>query len=173
MKDVIKFVRSKTQEQLADILSKEKTGAVFYCDGVHPFGAHIHGFSLPNLAHWGHYELIPYSNIPRYRFDEIRRAMQPNPFKVGQRVKFDSQLRHGWLVRAVQDEFAILTNGKSYTIADVVAGIRGPDNCYGIGYEDDEQIQIAMRRLTADPSSDDHIEISRRHSIPLSIGGIK
>ena len=58
--------------------------------------------------------------------------MSENYLKVGQKVKLDQEKRFNWTVRAVREQYAILTStlfGKGYyTIADLKEGIRGPDD---------------------------------------------
>lgn len=93
--------------------------------------------------------------------------------EVGQKVKFDKEKYFRWTVRAVREPFAILTtagNRGYYCIVDMVKDVRGPDNCYGVGYETDEQIAEAMDRLHDDENG---IEISHRRRIPLVIAGVK
>ena len=102
--------------------------------------------------------------------------MAENILKVGQLVKFDDEKRHNWRVRAVRENFAILTAnffGCYYTIVDFELNIRGPDNCYGIGYETQEQIDNAMKALFGDCLDECHIEVSHRRKKKLNITGIK
>lgn len=101
--------------------------------------------------------------------------MAKHNLQVGQKVKFDDEKIFRWTVRAVRHPFAILTTaGKRgyYTIVDLKKEIRGPDNCYGVGYETDEQVGRAMARLH-EPNGMHGIEISRRNCIPLVISDIK
>lgn len=101
-----------------------------------------------------------------------------NNLVVGQKVRFDSEKTHRWTVRAVRGHFAILTTmqfGKIwYTIIDFEKGIRGPDNCYGIGYKTEEDIQNAMLALHDEhPDGYTSIEVSHRHKVKLDIASIK
>ncbi len=99
--------------------------------------------------------------------------MAENPLKIGQKVKFDEEKRFNWTVRAVRENFAILTSARHYTIVDFDRGVRGPDNHYGIGYETDEQVDNAMRSLFGEGDHDQHTEVSYRHKVKLNITGIK
>lgn len=103
--------------------------------------------------------------------------MIENNLKVGQKVKFDYEKRFNWTVRAVRKQFAILTSnqfGKGfYTIIDFDRQVRGPDDHHGIGYEDDAQIDNAMRSLFGEGDCDQHTEVSHRHQKKLVIAAIK
>lgn len=178
MKEVVKFLSTKTPDEINAILNTANMCSVFYCDGHHPFGPRLdgsplYGFPLPDLRGWTYFELKPYQDIPRYKYQHIRFARKGNPFKVGQKVKFDDEKTFRWTVVAVRDEYAILTTKGAghYTIVDTIEQIRGPDNCYGVGYETDEQIADAMRRLVED--CEDGIEVSHRHRIPLVVTEVK
>lgn len=70
-----------------------------------------------------------------------------NTLIVGQKVKFDDEKRFNWIVRAVREQFAILTSSGHYTIIDFERGIRGPD--------------------------DQHTEVSHRYRKKLNITGVK
>lgn len=170
MKSVVKFLKGKSEAEINAILDTAHPSAVWYLDGDHPFGPRLdgsplYGFPLPDLRGWTYFELKPYQDIPRYKYQDIRFYRKGNPFKVGQKVKFAEEEKL-WTVRAVQDEYAILKSGKYYTIVDTIEQIRGPDDHYGVGYESDEEISDAMRRLT-DEDAEFGIEISHRHRIPL------
>lgn len=176
MKSVVKFLQGKGESEIKAILETAHTAAVWYCDGDHPFGPRLdgsplYGFPLPDLRGWTHFELKPYQDIPRYKYQDIRFYLKGNPFKVGQQVKFEEEGKW-WTVRAVQDEYAILKSGKYYTIVDTIEQIRGPDDCYGVGYETDEEIADAMRRLT-DDDAEFGIKISHRHRISLNVVEVK
>lgn len=99
--------------------------------------------------------------------------MAVNNLKVGQKVKFDEEKRFNWTVRAVRENFAILTSARHYTIVDFDRGVRGPDNHYGIGYETDEQVDNAMRSLFGEGDHDQHTEVSYRHNRVINIAAIK
>lgn len=99
--------------------------------------------------------------------------MALNNLKVGQKVKFDEEKYFNWTVRAVRENFAILTSARHYTIVDFDRGVRGPDDHYGVGYETDEQINNAMRSLFGEVEFDQHIEVSHRHNRAIKIAAIK
>lgn len=96
-----------------------------------------------------------------------------NTLTVGQKVKFDDEKRFNWIVRAVREQFAILTSSGHYTIIDFERGLRGPDDHHGIGYETDEQIDNAMRSLFGEGDLDQHTEVSHRYRKKLNITGVK
>ena len=96
-----------------------------------------------------------------------------NTLIVGQKVKFDDEKWFNWIVRAVREQFAILTSSGHYTIIDFERGIRGPDDHHGIGYKTDEQIDNAMRSLFGEGDFDQHTEISHRYRIKLNIAAVK
>lgn len=90
--------------------------------------------------------------------------------KVGSKLKFDSDKTFRWEVKAIDHPFMICTTAGPkglYTIIDLARKIRGPDNCYGVGYSSEAQIKDALAKLkTGD------IEISNRHKIPLIISEV-
>ena len=96
-----------------------------------------------------------------------------NTLIAGQKVKFDDEKRFNWTVRAVREQFAILTSSGHYTIIDFERGLRGPDDHHGIGYETDEQIDNAMRSLFGEGDLDQHTEVSHRYRKKLNITGVK
>lgn len=103
--------------------------------------------------------------------------MAENYLKVGQKVKFDQEKRFNWTVRAVREQFAIVTAtlfGKGYySIIDFEQGVRGPDDHHGIGYDTDEQIDNSMHSLFGEGDFDQHTEVSHRYRIKLNIAAIK
>ena len=108
--------------------------------------------------------------------------MEPVTMRVGDSVQF-AESKRWWKVRAVSDRFVILTspynlrNTVFYTIIDWERGVRGPDDHYGVGYETEEEIADAMRRLNLDPyvaSEEAPIEVSYRpHTIRLRIEQVR
>lgn len=105
--------------------------------------------------------------------------MTPIPLNVGDSVQF-RESRRWWKVRAVSERFVILTSPFNlrrtvlYSIIDWRRGVRGPDDHYGVGYETDEEIAEALRRLRLPEHADGWIEVSwRAHSIRVDITRIK
>lgn len=96
-----------------------------------------------------------------------------NTLSVGQKVKFDDEKRFNWIVRAVREQFAILTSSSHYTIIDFKKRIRGPDDHHGIGYQTDEQIENSMRSLFGEGDLNQHTEVSYRYRKKLNITAIK
>lgn len=91
--------------------------------------------------------------------------------KVGNKVKFDKDKIFRWTVRAISHPFVICTTAGDvgyYTILNLDKNVRGPDNCYGVGYATEEKILEAIGRLV---SGD--LEISRRNSVPLVIAEVR
>lgn len=176
MEKVRLFVAGQDALVIDGILARASADSVWYCDGPCPDNAEIHGFYLPDTSHWNHEAWKPYEGAEIYKLDHLRNALAGNPLKVGQKVRFNQEKNYAWTVRAVREEFAILTKtifGKGYyTIVDFIQGIRGPDNCYGVGYETDEEVAEAMLGLF-DEHEYRQIEISHRHRIPLVFGGVK
>lgn len=104
--------------------------------------------------------------------------MKQNELKIGQKVKFDEEKRFRWTVRAVRENFAILTTLQFgqiwYTIIDFDRQVRGPDNCYGLGYETQKDIDEVMLALFGESEKlGVHAEVSHRHKVKLNISGVK
>lgn len=74
--------------------------------------------------------------------------------RLGDRLGFADEKRT-YTVRAVSVDgrWAICTKPFNamhtvlYTVIDFAAGVRGPDNCHGLGYETDEQCAEALDRF--------------------------
>lgn len=151
-----------------------------YVDAPNPDNPEIHGF----YTNWESYKTkthaelkdLPCYNQPKYEIQMLLNAVHGNPLKVGYKVKFDDEKIFRWTVRAVREEFSILTTAGEdgyYTIVDHIAGIRGPDNCYGLGYKTDENVANSMLALFGEHPDDINIEISYRHRVPLVISEVK
>lgn len=173
MGNVTAIIEREGVKRIGDILHAAHKDAVYYVDEWNDHFK-VHGYCADKCIVGVH------NQHTHYKLDELRAAFQEavNPLKVGQKVKFAEEKTHRWTVRAVRGQFAILTAmqfGKIwYTIIDFVKGIRGPDNCYGIGYETDEDIANAMLALHGEhPDGHTEIEVSHRHKLPLSIAGVK
>ncbi len=94
----------------------------------------------------------------------------PRAVPVGTKIWFGSE-RHGYIVRASNTAFAVLTkpfNAQKtvlYTIIDWELGIRGPSNLIlNIGAETDEQCSQLLDMLTSG-----EIEVSHRRFVKLDI----
>lgn len=106
--------------------------------------------------------------------------MDPVPLAVGDSVQF-AESKRWWKVRAVSDRFVILTSPFNlqhtvlYSIIDWQRGVRGPDDrVFSSGYETDEQITDALRRLQLPEHADDWIEVSHRAaSIRVDIADVR
>lgn len=89
--------------------------------------------------------------------------------EVGDKVWFQGE-RQGYTVRARNDRYVICTkpfNARRtvlYSVIDCELGVRGTDNCYGIGYETQEQIDEAMRWFEKGRA-----EVSHRNHVYLYI----
>ncbi len=165
-----KLIERLGVKKIRDILRDAHTGAVYFVDEWNDHFK-VHGFYSDKCIVGVH---NPHTH---YKLVDLREAFKEavNPLKVGQKVKFDQEKYFRWTVRAVRSQFAILTTAGEkgyYTIVDFVKEIRGPDNCYGVGYGTDEQVAKAMERLH-EPHGLYGIEISGRHRIPLVIAGVK
>lgn len=87
--------------------------------------------------------------------------------KKGDKVKLAAQ-KQQWTVRGVTERgrFAILTKPFNlkhtvlYTVIDFERGVRGRDNCHGLGYETDEQIADALEAFQA---TEDDLSGQRAH----------
>lgn len=181
MEDVRKFIQEIDDNLLIEgIINRCPADMDSYVDDVNPDNPEIHGFYvnslvLRNMTHADAMKLHWYEK-PRYSVQKLLNAVNGNPLKVGNKVKFDDEKIYTWTVRAVREQFAILTRKEHYTIVDTIEGIRGPDDHYGVGYETDEQVENAMKGLFEEFDFDGphpNIEISHRHRIPLVIAGIK
>jgi hypothetical protein len=80
-------------------------------------------------------------------------TLEASPYPVllvGQRLRFTSDI-YTWKVRRISADgrYAVLTCGKSYSIIDFQAGIRGPDNSYGTGYSTDAEIAESLEKLVS------------------------
>lgn len=112
----------------------------------------------------------------------MRMRLPRNPVErvalhVGDRVQFTGETyRVWWTVKAVSTDgrWAILTkpfNARRtvlYTIVDFDDGVRGPDDCAGLGYESDEQIAGAMAMFEAGDA-----EVSVRYDVHLDIAQVR
>lgn len=103
--------------------------------------------------------------------------MDPVPLSVGDSVQF-AESKRWWKVRAVSERFVILTSPFNlqrtvlYSVIDWERGVRGPDDHWSVGYETEEQIADALRRLQA--TGMDRIEVSwRAHSIRVKIAQVR
>lgn len=99
--------------------------------------------------------------------------MDPVPMSVGDSVQFEES-RRWWRVRAKSTRYVVLTspfNLRStvlYSVIDWERGVRGPDDHYGVGYETDDEIADALRRLRRG-----EIEVSwRAHSIRVRVARV-
>lgn len=151
-----------------------------YVDATNPDNPEIHGFYINSASYKNktHDELkgLPCYDQPKYKVQMLLNAVHGNPLKVGDKVKFDDEKNFRWTVRAVREEYSILTTSGEkgyYTIVDHIEGIRGRDNCYGVGYKTDEDCENAMLALFDEHPDGDQIEISYRHRIPLVISEVK
>jgi hypothetical protein len=111
--------------------------------------------------------------------DGIRLNRQPVPrvsLTVGDRVEFEGEKRRvRWTVRAVSADgrYAICTvpfnpqRTVLYTVLDFDAGVRGPDNYGGLGYETEEAIAAALARFESGEA-----EVSYRHDVHLRITAV-
>lgn len=105
--------------------------------------------------------------------------MEPVPLALGDSVQF-AESKRWWKVRAVSDRFVVLTSPFNlqrtvlYSIIDWERGVRGPDDHYGVGYEAEDQIADALRRLQLPERDPDQIEVSwRAHSIRVDIAAVR
>lgn len=105
--------------------------------------------------------------------------LEPVPLIVGDSVQF-AESKRWWKVRAVSERFVIVTSPFNlrhavlYSVLDWERGVRGPDDHYGVGYETDEEIADALRRLNLPELADERIEVSyRAHSIRIDISAVR
>lgn len=133
--------------------------------------------------------------------DNIRTPPQPiTPVLMwpGDSVQF-AETKQWWRVRAVSSRYVILTAPYTlpnypckgeyhdrqppehqhvfYCIVDWERGVRGPDDHYGVGYETEDDIADAMRRLHHSYYQDGYevptIEVSHRaHSIRVRVARV-
>ena len=90
--------------------------------------------------------------------------------KTGDRIKFAAE-KQPYRVRVADARFAVCTKPFNlrktvlYTIVDLEQGVRGADDrIFSEGYETDEEIAQALKRLQAG-----EIEVSRRNRVDLDI----
>lgn len=91
--------------------------------------------------------------------------------EIGQKVRFEGE-RKSFTVQAVSESgrWVALTqpfnlrNTVMYTVIDWELGIRGADNCFGLGYETPEQCQDALAQFEM---ADEPAEISYRNWVWL------
>jgi hypothetical protein len=105
--------------------------------------------------------------------------MEPMPLHVGDSVQF-AESKRWWKVRAVSERFVIVTSPFNlqhtvlYSVLDWERGVRGPDDHYGVGYESEDEIADALRRLNLSEMDWERIEVSHRaHSIRIDISAIR
>jgi hypothetical protein len=110
---------------------------------------------------------IPTRRDPRYAFPGD--PTQAEALNVGDRVWLSTHKR-AWTVRARDERYVVLTqpfNPKrtvTYTVIDLELGIRGTSDCWGSGFESDEDVARSMK-LFADGTA----EISVRNNVTLDI----
>lgn len=107
----------------------------------------------------------------------LHRAPVPRvALAVGDRLEFEGEHRRvRWTVRAVSTDgrWVICTvpfnvrRTVLYTVLDFDDGVRGPDDCWGLGYETDEQIAEAMARFEAGKA-----QVSVRSDVYLRIAEV-
>jgi hypothetical protein len=112
------------------------------------------------------------SRIPTRRDPRLAAAgdmEQARTLSVGDRVWLATHKR-AWTVRARDERYVVLTqpfNPKrtvTYTVIDLDLGIRGTSDCWGSGFESDEDVAHSME-LFADGTA----EISRRNNVTLDL----
>jgi hypothetical protein len=93
----------------------------------------------------------------------------------GDRVKFRGE-KQRYTVRAVSTDgrWVICTKPFNlrrtviYTVIDFDSGVRGPDNCLGLGYETEDQIAAAMVKFEAGDA-----EVSVRYDAYLDVESVE
>lgn len=100
---------------------------------------------------------------------QIERASK---LEVGDRVRFAGEKQARFKVRAKTARYVVLTlpafGSSVYTVIDLLQGVRGPDDSWGTGYEDDAQILKALNWL-----EDGRAQVSYRNRVTLNIADVK
>lgn len=113
---------------------------------------------------------------------KLRQYYQPEPMTpvemaVGQRVKLDTE-RRWWTVRGRVDDVAVLTRQApfrplgawQYTVLDWRAGVRGPVNTIGQGWDVDTDEQC---QELAELVRDGKLAVSSRNWLPIVVTDVK
>lgn len=103
--------------------------------------------------------------------------MTPVDMAVGQRVKLDAE-RQWWTVRGRVDDVAVLTRQApfrrrgvlEYTVLDWRAGVRGPVNTIGQGWDVDTDEQC---QELAELVRDGKWAVSSRNWLPIDVAEVK
>lgn len=106
-----------------------------------------------------------------------RQPVAPVAMCLGQRVRFESD-RRWWTVRGVTADTVVLTRQAAfapagtrvYTVIDWRAGVRGPVNVIGQGWDIDTDEEC---QHLADLVSDGEWAISQRNWVPIAVVEVK
>jgi hypothetical protein len=101
--------------------------------------------------------------------EQIGRASK---LEIGDRVRFSGERQARLKVRAKTRRFVVLTmpafGSSVYTVIDLEQGVRGADDSYGTGYENDTQILEALSWLESGRA-----QVSYRNRVTLDIAEVK
>lgn len=101
--------------------------------------------------------------------DQISRASK---LEIGDRVRFVGESQARFKVRAKTKRYVVLTypafGSSIYTVIDLEQGVRGADDSWGTGYEDDAQILESLSWLESGRA-----EVSHRNRVTLNIADVK